>query len=198
MRAWRGLGRARAGASKPDVNGVRVDGPFFTKRAQTRRKHGEEQGRDATKFLPLSDAAKEAAIHVGVRLGQVRHPTVYAAPRMSVNIAPKATGEDARPTSTCEPDVLERIIAEARRLARIEGADAVRPRDIERAAAKAGGRHAAADLVPISPPCWQPSLEVRAWSNVLCAWRDDDLAVLHNLSASAYAERQQARQAAPS
>ena len=66
------------------------------------------------------------------------------------------------------------------------------------AAAKAGGRHAAADLVPISPPCWQPSLEVRAWSNVLCAWRDDDLAVLHNLSASAYAERQQARQAAPS
>ena len=57
---------------------------------------------------------------------------------------------------------------------------------------------AAADLVPISPPCWQPSLEVRAWSNVLCAWRDDDLAVLHNLSASAYAERQQARQAAPS
>ena len=106
---------------------------------QPRRKLGEEQGRDATKFLPLSDAAKEAAIHVGVRLGQVRHPTVYAAPRMSVNIAPKATGEDTRPTSTCEPDVLERIIAEARRLARIEGADAVRPRDIERAAAKAGG-----------------------------------------------------------
>ena len=41
----------------------------------------------------------------------------------------------------------------------------------------------------------QQVMDVRRWSNVLCAWRADDLAVLHNISDRAYEARQMARKA---
>eukprot|EP00966_Prymnesium_polylepis_P292173 6747291-Prymnesium_polylepis.1 len=48
-------------------------------------------------------------------------------------------------------------------------------------------------MIPISAPCWRPALDVRRWSDILCAHRPDDIAVLRNLSASAFAQRQMKR-----
>jgi hypothetical protein len=44
-------------------------------------------------------------------------------------------------------------------------------------------------MIPISNACWRPELEVRRWSDVLCAHQQGDIAVLSELSASAFARR---------
>ena len=44
-------------------------------------------------------------------------------------------------------------------------------------------------MIPISNACWRPELEVRRWSDVLCAHQQGDIDVLSELSASAFARR---------
>ena len=47
----------------------------------------------------------------------------------------------------------------------------------------------ASDLAPISGQCWRADFERRRWSNVLCAGREADLALLYNMSAEGAARR---------
>ena len=45
------------------------------------------------------------------------------------------------------------------------------------------------DLIPASPPCWQPAFERRAWSNLLCAHSATALEVLFGIAVEGQARR---------